>query len=121
MRVTGTNLPFKSADIRFVLENCDGSTTVCVSPEYALKYGFAGRLLDAIMINRVYRKGMRALLGGLKEHVEKRAAIAKLLVELANTYAEAGWQRAAVEVLERAGAFSATAGPRFRAARSKSK
>ena len=70
MRIERSNLPFKRADIRFVLKQAASSTIVNVSPEYELKYGPLGRLLDLLFVRRTYRKGMEALLSGLKEHVE---------------------------------------------------
>lgn len=70
MRIVDTNLPFKRADVRFHLEPRDGTTTVKVSPDYELKYGPLGSVLDALFARRAYEKGMRALLAGLKRHVE---------------------------------------------------
>ena len=52
MRITGTNLPIKSADIRFTLWPENGGTVVQVSPLYELKYGTLGRLLDAMYLHR---------------------------------------------------------------------
>jgi uncharacterized protein YndB with AHSA1/START domain len=74
MRIVKTNMPFRRADIRFRLE-ADGDTTeVSVSPDYELKYGPVGTLLDRLVVRRTYEKGMRALLRGLKQHVEAQAA-----------------------------------------------
>ena len=70
MRITKTNLPFKRADIRFVLRKHEGGTVVSVSPDYELKYGVLGTLLDRLFVRRTYLKGMKALLEGLKRHVE---------------------------------------------------
>ena len=70
MRIVKTNLPFRHADIRFRLEPAGDATTVTVSPEYQLKYGPVGTLMDLLFVRRTYEKGMRALLRGLKEHVE---------------------------------------------------
>lgn len=70
MRIVETNLPIESADIRFDLEDLGATTRVAVAPEYRLKFGPAGRLLDRLFVRRAYEKGMRALLGGLKRHVE---------------------------------------------------
>jgi uncharacterized protein YndB with AHSA1/START domain len=70
MRVGDTNLPFKEAETRFTLEPERSGTRVRVSPRYTLKYGLFGRLLDALYVRRSYHKGMRALLGGLRRHVE---------------------------------------------------
>jgi len=70
IRITDTNLPFKSADIRFTLRADGGNTIVTVSPNYELKFGAIGRILDALMVRGQYRKGMRGLLQGLKAFVE---------------------------------------------------
>ena len=70
MRITETNLPFKTADIRFWIEPQRNETLVTVSPTYQLKFGPLGRFLDWVMVRSQYRKGMRNLLRGLKEYVE---------------------------------------------------
>lgn len=70
MRIVGTNLPFKTADVRFRLHTENGATLVTVSPEYELKYGLLGGLLDALYVRHTYKKGMNALLAGLKQHIE---------------------------------------------------
>ncbi len=70
MRIVATNLPLKTADIRFALRPAGGGTIVTVSPTYALKFGLLGRLLDLLFVRRTYVEGMRALLLGLKKHVE---------------------------------------------------
>ncbi len=72
IRITDTNLPFDSADIRFSLEPHGGETIVTVSPDYQLKFGLVGRILDKLMVRAQYRKGMRGLLQGLKTHVETK-------------------------------------------------
>ncbi len=72
-RITETNLPFKSADIHFQLSEQANATAVVVSPRYELKFGAFGRILDTLMVRMAYRKGMRDLLRGLKEHVEAAA------------------------------------------------
>ena len=72
-RITDTNLPFASADIRFNLDAQGNTTQVEVSPLYSLKFGLVGRLLDTLVVRRTYRKGMRELLQGLKSHVETSA------------------------------------------------
>ena len=71
VRVVSTNLPFKTADIRFTLhEERENETTVTVSPSYQLKFGLLGDLLDLVFARSRYRKGMVSLLAGLKRHVE---------------------------------------------------
>ena len=74
IRVTETNLPFAHVDIRFFLIPSEGKTLVKVSPQYQLKYGFLGRLLDLIVVRSQYQKGMKGLLSGLKEYVENKKA-----------------------------------------------
>ena len=70
MRITGTNLPFAAADIRFTLREENGATAVTVSPIYKLKMGPLGALLDKVYVRNNYRQGMEALLAGLKAYVE---------------------------------------------------
>jgi len=70
MRVVGTNLPFSTADIRFTLRERGNGILLTVSPAYELKFGLFGKLMDAVMVRLMYRKGMRDLLAGLKRHVE---------------------------------------------------
>ena len=71
LRVTETNLPFEHVDIHFLLAPMEDSTRVSVSPEYKLKYGFVGRIMDAVYVRKSYTNGMKALLGGLKRFVEE--------------------------------------------------
>ena len=70
MRVMGTNMPFKTADIRFTLQPNGNSTHVTVSPIYTLKYGLVGKLMDRFFVKNTYEKGMQSLLQGLKQFVE---------------------------------------------------
>lgn len=70
MRITSTNLPFKTADIRFRLTPQTSGTKITVSPIYELKFGPLGKLLDAVYVKNNYQKGMDALLAGLKKHLE---------------------------------------------------
>jgi uncharacterized protein YndB with AHSA1/START domain len=70
MRITGTNLPFATADIRFTLRPENEGTVVTVSPLYKLKYGVMGELLDRVYVRSSYQKGMESLLAGLKAYVE---------------------------------------------------
>jgi len=70
MRIVGTNLPFRTVDIRFTLRPEDGGTVVSLSPDYELKYGPVGKLMDVVYVRGTYTKGMEALLKGLKDYVE---------------------------------------------------
>ena len=69
-RITDTNLPFRSADIRFTLTPDGDQTIVTCSPVYKLKFGLFGSLIDALAVRRTYSNGMKSLLWGLKKHVE---------------------------------------------------
>lgn len=73
MRITGTNLPFATADIRFSLRAEGEQTIVTVSPIYKLKFGILGELLDRVYVRNNYKNGMDALLAGLKQFVEQGA------------------------------------------------
>ena len=39
-------------------------TRVTVAPDYRLKFGPIGMLMDVVLVRRAYRNGMRALLRG---------------------------------------------------------
>ncbi len=71
MRIIATNLPFKTADIRFSLEQQDANTFVTVSPTYILKFRLLGKLLDVVFVRSQYKKGMANFLKGLKQYVEQ--------------------------------------------------
>ena len=45
-------------------------TGVTVAPDYRLKFGPIGVLMAVGLVRRAHRNGMRALLRGLKRHVE---------------------------------------------------
>jgi hypothetical protein len=68
MRIVGTNLPFKTADIRFRLrpDPENGGTMVAVSPEHELKYGPIGALMDTLMVRKTYLQGMEGAASGLE-------------------------------------------------------
>ncbi len=70
MRIVDSNLPFKRADIHFILQGENGHTQIAVSPDDELKYGPMCNLMDRFYVRQTYEKGMKNLLLGLKEHVE---------------------------------------------------
>ena len=70
MRIIGTDLPFKKADIRFTLADHEQGTLVTVSPAYQLKFGAIGRPMDKLMVRKQYQKGMENLLEGLKDKLQ---------------------------------------------------
>ncbi len=71
MRISDSNLPFKSADIRFTIKENSKGTVVTVSPIYQLKFGPFGRLFNQAYVENNYKKGMESLLAGLKAYVEQ--------------------------------------------------
>ncbi len=70
-RIIRSTLPFSTAEIAFTLTSADQTTVVEVSPNYVLKYGIVGRILDKAFVLKAYRQGMRGLLVGLREQAEK--------------------------------------------------
>lgn len=72
MRIMATNLPFKSAHIRFTFERHGHQTAVTVSPTYALKFGWLGQTLDTVFVRARYQRAMGDLLRGLKAHLERQ-------------------------------------------------
>lgn len=62
--------PHKEITFQFTLFEAGSGTRVTLAPRYTLNYGVIGRLMDALMVRSAYRKGMVALLEGLKQHVE---------------------------------------------------
>ncbi|MCB1906661.1 MAG: SRPBCC family protein [Rhodocyclaceae bacterium] len=71
-RITATNLPLASAEIRFRIETRGDGCMVTVAPAYRVRYGVLGRLAEPLLVRPVYRRGMRRLLEGLKVHLEGR-------------------------------------------------
>jgi carbon monoxide dehydrogenase subunit G len=81
MRVTGTNMPLKAVDIHFTLEAQGDQTRVTCAPDYTVKYGPMGSIMDRFYVRGTYEKGMQRLLQGLKEHVEAQPAPVDALAE----------------------------------------
>ena len=82
-RTIDSNLPFKTADVHFVLDPRGSATLVTVTPEYTLQWGPLGWMMDLLMVRRMYRKGMLGLLAGLKLKVEGRGWKKPLIHEAA--------------------------------------
>lgn len=70
IEITDSNLPFRAAVISFAVESRGASTAVSASPDYELRFGPLGQLLDRIAVRRQYRAGMAQMLAGLKQYVE---------------------------------------------------
>ena len=65
-----TNLPLHRNVVEFSIESDGGGTIVTVAPEYVLKFGLLGRLMNQIVVGRKFKEGMKDLLAGLKYHIE---------------------------------------------------
>lgn len=65
-----SNLPIKRNVVAFELEADGDGTVVTVTPDYELKFGPIGALIDWLFAGRQLRNGMDNLLAGLKYHVE---------------------------------------------------
>jgi uncharacterized protein YndB with AHSA1/START domain len=59
IRIVDSNLPLKSSSVRFAIEPVGEGTRVIVEPEYELRGGSLGRLLDRVAVRRLYARGFR--------------------------------------------------------------
>jgi hypothetical protein len=64
------SFPVTSLRHDYILSESAGLTHVTQVMTYELKYKAVGRALDAVMLRRKWDAGIKAFLGGLKEHVE---------------------------------------------------
>ena len=65
-----SDLPIKRNVVEFTVRSDGDGAIVSVAPDYELKFGPIGALLDRLVAGRQLRKGMDNLLSGLKYHVE---------------------------------------------------
>ena len=65
-----SSFPIERNVVEFTLRADGDGTIVSVSPDYQLKFGPIGALVDRLILGRQMRKGMENLLAGLKYHVE---------------------------------------------------
>ncbi len=70
IRVYETDLPLKRNVVRFTLDGDGSGTVVIVNPDYTVKYGAFGSIMDQLFLRRKVKKGMEGLLAGLKYHLE---------------------------------------------------
>jgi ligand-binding SRPBCC domain-containing protein len=69
------SLPVAHLRHDYTLTAQDGGTVVTQVMTYELKYGPAGRLLDAVMMRRQWDQGIKGFLAGLKQTVEHQPAL----------------------------------------------
>ena len=78
-----SNLPIKSNVVEFAVNADRDGTIVTAAPDYALKYGLLGRLMNQIMVRRKFKKGMEDLLTGLKYHIETGEVVGDRVPDMA--------------------------------------
>jgi ligand-binding SRPBCC domain-containing protein len=64
------SLPVRRLKHSYTLVREGGATVVRQRMEYELKFGFLGKLLDAVMVRRKWNAGIRGFLAGLKRYTE---------------------------------------------------
>ena len=65
-----SNMPIKRNIVAFSIEADGDTSVVTVAPDYAIKYGPIGILIDLLVARRQLKKGMDGLLAGLKYYIE---------------------------------------------------
>lgn len=83
IKVSDSSLPVKRIIVQFAVRSDGGQTVVEVSPEFQLKYGVLGVVMERLMFGPQFRKGMAGLLAGLKHYVETGEEVAKKVPSLA--------------------------------------
>ncbi len=78
-----TNLPLHRNVVEFSVAADGSGTIVTVAPDYALKYGLLGRLMNQIVVRRKFKKGMEDLLTGLKYHIETGEVVGDRVPDMA--------------------------------------
>jgi uncharacterized protein YndB with AHSA1/START domain len=64
------SFPVTSLRHDYTLSESDGTTRVTQVMTYELKYKTVGRAIDHVMLRRKWDQGIKAFLGGLKNHAE---------------------------------------------------
>ena len=78
-----TNLPLHRNVVEFSIAADGSGTIVTAAPDYALKYGLLGRLMNQIVVQRQFKKGMEDLLAGLKYHIETGELVGERVPDMA--------------------------------------
>jgi ligand-binding SRPBCC domain-containing protein len=68
-------LPVRRLKHDYTLTKEGRGTRVLQRMEYELKLGLLGRLMDALMVRRKWEAGVKGFFAGLKQYVEKEAAL----------------------------------------------
>ncbi len=70
IEIYASSLPAKRIIVQFTVRADGDGTVVEVSPEFQLKFGVLGVVMDRLMFGPQFRKGFSGLLAGLKHYVE---------------------------------------------------
>ena len=85
-----TNLPLKTNVVSFVVRGNGEETVVAVSPEYEVKYGVLGKVMDSLIGRRQFEKGMENLLRGLKHYIETGDGVGDRIPENSSSQRQRG-------------------------------
>ncbi len=78
-----TNLPLHRNVVEFSVEADGSGAIVTVTPNYVLKYGLLGWLMNQLVVRRKFQKGMEDLLIGLKYHIETGELVGERVPDMA--------------------------------------
>lgn len=70
--LTNCNFPIDGLRHSYSFERAGGRTKVAQIMEYEVKYGFLGRLMDALMLRKQTDAGVKKFFSGLKEYAESK-------------------------------------------------
>lgn len=70
MDIYETNLPIKGNVVTFTVADDGDATLVKISPDYKLKFGLIGSLMDKLMVRRRFEQGIEEMAAGLKRYIE---------------------------------------------------
>ena len=83
IEIYDSSLPVKRVIVQFAVQARGEGTVVEVTPEFQLKFGLVGVVLERLMFGPQFRKGMAGLLAGLKYHVETGEEVANKVPSMA--------------------------------------
>ena len=64
------NLPFKEAHFRYAIDDSGTGTTLTTSLSYVMLWGWAGHLLDRILLNKIIKGRIRKVAQEMKSYYE---------------------------------------------------
>ncbi len=70
-QLTECNFPIKGLQHSYSFERVGNQTKVSQEMEYEVKYGFLGKIMDALMLRKQFDNGIKKFFAGLKQYVEK--------------------------------------------------